>query len=149
MKVKSYYLEYKRIPIGQYDKENLPRRKIDTKLAKTILKKKNNIEEPTFMTSKHYKATIIKIIYSMGLTEAWTYKQYHEYFKEKANHTFRVNWLSTRTTRLFDKENISFQHIVLGQQIVICKRVTFELYLTLNAKINTKLIKHLYYELKL
>ena len=85
MKVKSYYLEYKRIPIGQYDKENLPRRKIDTKLAKTILKKKNNIEEPTFMTSKHYKATIIKIIYSMGLTEAWTYKQYHEYFKEKAN----------------------------------------------------------------
>ena len=39
LKVKSYYLEYKRIPIGQYDKENLPRRKIDTKLAKTILKK--------------------------------------------------------------------------------------------------------------
>ena len=68
LKVKSYYLEYKRIPIGQYDKENLPRRKIDTKLAKTILKKKNNIEEPTFMTSKHYKATIIKTIYSMGLT---------------------------------------------------------------------------------
>ena len=31
LKVKNYYLEYKRIPIGQYDKENLPRRKIDTK----------------------------------------------------------------------------------------------------------------------
>ena len=35
--------------------------------AKTILKKKN-IEELTFMTSKHYKATIIKTVCSMGLT---------------------------------------------------------------------------------
>lgn len=68
LKVKSYYLEYKRILIGRYDKENLPRRKINTKLAKTILKKKKNIEEPTFMTSKHYKATIIKTVYSMGVT---------------------------------------------------------------------------------
>ena len=60
LKVKSYYLEYKRILIGQYDKENLPRRKINTKLAKTTLKK-NKIEELILSDFKTYKeATVLK-----------------------------------------------------------------------------------------
>ena len=48
-------------------KKTYPGEKLIPK-AKTILKKKKNIEELTFMTSKHYKATIIKTVCSMGLT---------------------------------------------------------------------------------
>ena len=47
LKVKNYYLECERIPIGQYDKENLPRRKIDTK-------SQNNFEKEEYWRTDIY-----------------------------------------------------------------------------------------------